>query len=397
MKTFSDVARDRNNHFNLIRVSAALAVMVVHYFWLTKAELPIDGLLRRHHNLTSGAMTVDVLFSVSGFLITASLFNRHGVVDFLCARCLRVFPGLWTMLAVVVFGLGLALTSWPALDYLTAKLTWLYLWRWGTIMSGYAHFLPGLFEHNPLDAQVNGSLWTITIEWRLYLLFAGGWFVLSPWPVWRKRAFRIGIPMVALALFLQNGVFHTGDLGSQHSYFFFAGSVIFLYGDRLPVGTVPLAAALTVLVAVLALDGPFLPVYLALGAYVVLNLAYSPARWPLAYNRLGDYSYGLYIYAYPITQAVIALKPGIGVAMLALIATPVTLALAVLSWTFIEKPALTKKDSAARAAESLIEAAWAWPPLAALAAGWSSWRAPAAPGEGAAPSAVASDEKAPAG
>ena len=78
MKTFSDVARDRNNHFNLIRVSAALAVMVVHYFWLTKAELPIDGLLRRHHNLTSGAMTVDVLFSVSGFLITASLFNRHG-------------------------------------------------------------------------------------------------------------------------------------------------------------------------------------------------------------------------------------------------------------------------------------------------------------------------------
>jgi peptidoglycan/LPS O-acetylase OafA/YrhL len=375
MKTFSAVARDRNNHFNLIRVSAALLVMFVHYFWLTRTELPIDGVLTPHHDLTSGAMAVDVLFSVSGFLITASLFNRHGVVDFLCARCLRVFPGLWTMLVVIVFGLGVALTTSPLNDYLTAKLTWLYLWRWGTIMSGYAHFLPGLFEHNPLDAQVNGSLWTITIEWRLYLFFAGGWLLLSPWPVWRRRAFRLFIPVVALALFVQNGILHSGDLGAQHSYFFFAGSTIFLFGDRIPVGPVPLALSVAILAAVLALNGPFMAVYLALGAYVVLNLAYAPARWPLAYNRFGDYSYGLYIYAYPITQAVIALKPGIGVATLALIATPVTLILAVLSWRFVEKPALAKKDSAARAAESMIEAVRARPPLSSLAATWTSLRA----------------------
>lgn len=375
MKTFSAVARDRNNHFNLLRVSAALAVMFVHYFWLTQTELPIDGFLRPHHHLTSGAMAVDVLFSVSGFLITASLFNRHGVIDFLCARCLRVFPGLWTMLVLIVFGLGMALTTWPLTDYLTAKLTWLYLWRWGTIMSGYAHFLPGLFEHNPLDAQVNGSLWTITIEWRLYLFFAAGWFVLSPWPLWRRRAFRVFIPVIALALFVQNGILHSGDLGSQHSYFFFAGSTIFLFGERIPVGPVPLALAAAILAAVFALDGPFMAAYLALGSYAVLNLAYAPARWPLAYNRLGDYSYGLYIYAYPITQAVIALKPGVGVLTLSLIATPVTLILAVLSWRIIEKPALAKKDSAARAAESLIDAAWARRPLSSLASGWSSWQA----------------------
>lgn len=384
MTSFSDVVGNRNNHFNLIRASAALAVMFVHYFWLTKSEVTLDRFLIPHHGLTSGSIAVDILFSVSGFLITASLFNRHGVVDFLSARCLRVFPGLWTMLVMVVFGLGAALTTLPLSDYLTAPLTWFYFWRWGTIVNGYAFFLPGLFEHNPLDAQVNGSLWTITIEWRLYMLFAAGWFVLSPLPTWRRRAFRVVIPLVALALYVQNAILHAGDLGAQHCFCFFAGSTIFLHGDRLPVGLLPLALTFVILALVLALGGPFLAVYLALGSYLVLNLAYAPGRRLLAFNRLGDYSYGLYIYAYPITQAIIALKPSIGPVALGLIATPSTLVLAILSWRFVEKPALAKKGAAARWAERMIDAARARLPIPAFAGGSSpaparSWQRPDAP------------------
>mgnify|MGYP006914780188 FL=1 len=63
------------------------------------------------------------------------------------------------------------------------------------------------------------------------------------------------------------------------------------------------------------------------------------------YNLLGDYSYGTYIYAFPIQQLVAhwgVRDPFVNIA----IALPITLICAVLSWKFIEKPALDLRRSA---------------------------------------------------
>ena len=89
--------------------------------------------------------------------------------------------------------------------------------------------------------------------------------------------------------------------------------------------------------------GALFPVLLA---YAVLVVAYHPRlRWR-AFNRLGDYSYGLYIFSFPIQQILIA-KLGAPVASspvtLLAAAFPVTLALAALSWHVVEQPALRQK------------------------------------------------------
>ena len=62
-----------------------------------------------------------------------------------------------------------------------------------------------------------------------------------------------------------------------------------------------------------------------------------------AYNRLGDYSYGLYIYAFPVQQTLAALIPGISIMQMLLGSTVLTLLLAVLSWHLIERRALGLK------------------------------------------------------
>lgn len=74
--------------------------------------------------------------------------------------------------------------------------------------------------------------------------------------------------------------------------------------------------------------------------YGVFVLAYLP-RGPIRrYNALGDYSYGVYIYAWPMQQlAVHAFGPMEPIQNI-LIAVPMVLAMAWLSWTFVEKPAL---------------------------------------------------------
>jgi peptidoglycan/LPS O-acetylase OafA/YrhL len=62
-----------------------------------------------------------------------------------------------------------------------------------------------------------------------------------------------------------------------------------------------------------------------------------------AYNRIGDYSYGMYVYAFPVQQSIAALMPGVSTWTLTAVAMTVTLMLAMLSWHLVEKPAMSMR------------------------------------------------------
>jgi peptidoglycan/LPS O-acetylase OafA/YrhL len=76
---------------------------------------------------------------------------------------------------------------------------------------------------------------------------------------------------------------------------------------------------------------------------VALALAYHPRLQLTAYRRVGDYSYGTYVIAFPIQQLLVW-RLAIADPLLLFAATmAVTLPLAALSWHFVEKPALAMK------------------------------------------------------
>jgi peptidoglycan/LPS O-acetylase OafA/YrhL len=166
---------------------------------------------------------------------------------------------------------------------------------------------------------------------------------------WRAFLFRAAVPLGALALFIRLLLAADVDGGAQHSFFFFAGSTIYLLGDRIPVSSRTILPLIAVLAVGLIDTRAFFIAYLAVVPLLTLNLAYAPGERLMQFNRIGDYSYGLYIYAYPITQAVIATHPGITFGALNLLSTPLTLVPAVLSWRLIEKPALARKQALAAA------------------------------------------------
>ncbi len=102
----ADLAQGKDNNFNLIRIIAAYAVLVQHAFPLAlgpKTVVPLEVSL----GVTIGMIAVDVFFMTSGFLVTASLLARKSTVEFVWARVLRIFPALFVMLMLTVFGLGL--------------------------------------------------------------------------------------------------------------------------------------------------------------------------------------------------------------------------------------------------------------------------------------------------
>ena len=89
----------------------------------------------------------------------------------------------------------------------------------------------------------------------------------------------------------------------------------------------------------------FYVVYTLSIAYLVFYSAYVPSGYVRKYNLLGDYSYGIYIYAFPVQQSVAALIPGVSVLHMIFISACVTILLAAISWHILEKRALGLKGS----------------------------------------------------
>lgn len=324
-------AKDRNN-FNLIRLIAAWMVVYGHA-WAITGSGGQDLVTWLTQYKFAGGVAVDVFFVISGFLIAASL-ERNGVRSYLASRALRILPALLVCVALSVFVLGPLLTT--DAGYWRHPDTWRYLLLNGSLWSN-AYFLPGVFETLPNHA-VNGSLWTLPIEARLYLalLAAGIAGVLTPrrytplWAIALAGAYAWALWRQPLPEVLLNTAWCAA--------FFITGTLCWINRGRIALGPWPLLALLAA--AALTRGTPWfhLP-YFALVCYGTLWLAFAPT---LPRIRHTDLSYGLYLYGWPAGQLVQAYSPGNALHNV-LWTSLLALACAAASWFLVERPALRLK------------------------------------------------------
>ena len=344
--TIAEAWGSGNNNFNLIRLIAAWLVIYGHA-WAITGSGGGDLIAQLTGIKFAGAVAVDMFFVISGFLIAASL-ERNSARAYLAGRALRILPALLVCVAMSVFVLGPLVTT--ATDYWRHPDTWRYLWVNGSLWSN-TYFLPGVFEGNPNHA-VNGSLWTLPIEARLYLalLIAGVLGLLAPrryTPLWALAllgAYAVAVWRHPLPDHLANYAWTTA--------FFITGTAAWVNRARIRLGPWPLLTLL--LAAALARGTPWfhLP-YFALEAYGTLFLALRPT---LPSIRHHDLSYGLYLYGWPAGQLVQWAAPGGPLHNVAW-TTLLAFALAALSWLLVERPALRLKQR------------WVAPPPTAAATG----------------------------
>lgn len=335
----SDVCHGRNNNLNLIRMMAALAVLVSHAWPISLGhgtEQPLTRIL--HFNL--GQLALVVFFGISGFLIARSFERQPRLRTWVLARVLRLFPALAVMLLLTVTLLGPVVTDLPAEDYATDPETHSYVLR-NLLLAFRQDMLPGVFEHQPLPVETNGSLWTLRYEVLCYIgVMVMG--LLGAFQRWRPLVAVASVLAVAyvVAFAVPSSVLPTW-LGSFLSLAmpFAIGVGFYLARARLVLHPVILIGL--VLATAAAIRTPLYQPMLDLAVcYGVFVLAYLPKIVISRYNAVGDYSYGLYIYAWPVQQSVIhffgPMSPMSNIA----IALPIALALAWASWTLVERPAL---------------------------------------------------------
>jgi peptidoglycan/LPS O-acetylase OafA/YrhL len=339
----------RDNNLNLIRMLAAYAVLISHAYVLsagTSDAEPGNELI----GMSIGAIAVHVFFLASGFLVTGSLITRCSLIEYAWARALRIVPGLIVMLVLVVLVVGPIFTRLPLDRYLSDARTWEYLVRNAFPVVRAAFELPGVFEQNPIKASVNGSLWTLPYEVRMYIVLALLWVCASWWRGPRERMF---VPLIFIGLLTTGGHVLASHFAraavsewSALGFMFFCGASFYVCRRRVRLVWPGLLGVVSTWALTLAHPALFFPVYLLTLGYVVLFLAYVPNGVLRRYNELGDFSYGMYIYAFPVQQALVACIPGASPATIIASSTVVTVVLAIVSWHLVEKRSLAVKGRA---------------------------------------------------
>ena len=348
----ADYAVGRDNNFTLLRFSAAMTVLFAHSVAVLGLPPEREFFFNRI-GFSLGEMGLDMLFVTSGFLVTASLVGRQDLIAYLWARILRVYPGMWVMLVLTVFVLAPALTTLPRDEYYTSPLTWEYFRKCATLIGGVRYSLPGVFETVPLKGEFNGSLWTMPVEVRMYLYLAAIWVALAVVPALRLKTMRFVLPLSAAALLvfvlgprLTGGAVNGANI---RVFMFLYGSSLYLWRDRVPLNAWLLAGILAALVLASFDKTVFFIVYVALLAPLVVHLVYVPRGRIRAFNDWGDYSYGVYIYAFPVQQTLALLFPAMTLAAMMASSAAVSVAIAIVSWKLIEERALGLKGDFAEA------------------------------------------------
>lgn len=283
------------NNFDALRLLGAFLVLVSHQFALSGRWEP-----RVVGDHSFGNLGVLIFFSISGYLVTSSWLKDPHVLRFTVRRALRMVPALCVSIPLTLAVIAaLGLTGFPG---------------------------------NPRHLT-NGSLWTIPYELYCYAL------LLVAGVATRRPSMVLGVGI--LGYFVLSGLQDGKSVLAYFGLFFAAGSLLRTYPPLR--GPLPTLLFLVTGFALLLVDQTKLGL-----AFVVpsLTIAVGLRSWAglRDVSSMGDLSYGIYIYAWPVQQIGVALM-GRQTPYLELlcITLPVTLALAAASWHLVEKNALRFK------------------------------------------------------
>jgi peptidoglycan/LPS O-acetylase OafA/YrhL len=327
----------RPSGFDYMRLILALGVI-----WSHARILTTDLALLPFLNMLCGplvAFLLPMFFALSGFLVAGSLERSNTLITFFGLRVFRIMPALTVEVVLSALVLGPLLTAESFMHYFLSSSFWLYFLN---IVGDIHYTLPGVFLSNPVTL-VNGQLWTVPWELVCYVVLASlavsgifrrrHWLVLSLVGLYVAQ---IGLDMIRI----NRNPWIVG--GSSLVISFVSGLVLYRFR-----GKIAWSGRLCCIMAILSLLLFSVPHGLRFAAfpsaYVTIYLGLlNPSRNKIILS--GDYSYGLYLYGFPIQQAIVC----IGLSrhhwyVNLLFAMPCAILVAVGSWWLVEKPVLDQR------------------------------------------------------
>lgn len=292
------------NNFGAIRYILAIAIFISHFNVITGSSIPFP---------ISGYFRVCSFFVMSGFLIYGSYFRSTDWKDYLKNRAWRILPSY----IITVLGCAIALSlisEYSFHEYVSSKHLIKYVISNIISLNFLEPTLPGVFENNNLQA-VNGSLWTMKVEWMLYLFIIPViWFTKKS----GLHFWKIFIMILVASIIYKMTFTHLYDVTGKNIYsilakqiggqlaFFYSGVFLYTYFDRLKKYKIVIAILSFV---ILFCGVTWFPQYklfshllfpLSLAGFVVA-IAFI-GKWGIWAETFENCTYEIYLFHFPIIQ-----------------------------------------------------------------------------------------------
>ena len=304
--------KQKNSNVNFVKFLAAMMVILNHSYPLTGnvSDFLVD-LTKGMFDF--GTVGVTIFFTYSGFFITKSLSKDSNFTRYLAKRIVRIFPPLIIVITLSVFVLGPIFTDLSLTQYFSNPSTYKYLLNMVLIP---VHNLPGVFQNAPYNPTVNGSLWTLPVEFGCYILL---YIVIRirrgcncSDKLWAGSFFLLLLTVVS---FLNKNLQGTSSsilcFALVHIRTFFVGHLWWYVHDKLTFDIKKfwiLAILLVIGIRTGLFQGSI--IYIIVFQYLILSVAYSKKQW-LPSGEWEQLSYGIYLWGFPIGQIVVELCPHI--------------------------------------------------------------------------------------
>ncbi len=297
--------------------------------------------------MSFGDLAVDGFFLVSGYLITKSFAERPELLPYLVKRIARIVPAYFVSFWLCVFVLA-------PLGQADSKAFSLH----GILHNAHMNLLlrdpdaPGVFRGLRIPA-LNGSLWTISYEFRCYLLVpiiaAVAWLLHIS--ISRIRWCILAITCAGLLansmlwVPARTGVYTdiTGEaaVDLRFAAVFGVGALFYLFREKIPLNNFLAAASFVLLVAGLFYQRTAEAAVAFLGGYLIFWFALKVRAFRAGeLAARNDISYGVYLYAWPIQIFLVWLDPVIHPWLVSIIAVAGASIAGFASWHLLEKRVL---------------------------------------------------------
>lgn len=345
MSDLDTYSLSKDNNFQLIRFSAALGVFISHTF-------PLAGYGLGGKAQMLGHVSLNVFFIISGFLVCKSFFSRP-IHSYFASRALRILPALIAAVLLSTFFLGLLITELTLTSYLSSPDVYEYAVKnIVLILPDIPNTLPGVFLSSEYASTVNAPLWSLPYEVACYIFLA--LLAFATRAKTDTKVFTISstlLFLICFSVYAANQITKSNDFAIYFGKdtfrligMFFMGVGFYLLRSRIEVSHKVMTFSLAIFVLSLTYRPASIILLYLLIAYAVFYFAYIFRGPFLKFNHLGDYSYGIYIFGYPIQQTIEQIFPKLGLSVFFIVTFAITLTLAILSWHIVEKRALVLKS-----------------------------------------------------
>lgn len=327
--------KGRSNNLHIMRFLASLLVIYSHAFPAALGRGNSDILNRfTNDEISLGGVSVAMFFLCSGYLIAKSSSRQKRAVEFFSARLIRLLPPLALVITVSVI-LGAFLTKLSFAEYFSSPITYKYLLN---ILLFRIYELPGVFTENPYDGVVNGSLWTLQVEFLCYIVC----FLFARLGFFDKKRYLLTMPFAVITILAAPFLPKALLLAVRPCLLFYIGMGYFVFKDSIRLQIKWFITAVIGFAVSFALGGVMIA-FTVFFPYIMFVLWFGVKQLPDFIGSLGNYSYGIYLWGFLVQQILMQVFGEMSVTGNFVCASAISVLLAVGSYYLTEKPLEGKK------------------------------------------------------